>query len=148
MREQPSCQYYLLLIAAAQGPYGCFAARSLYIQNFYVFIRKCFGFAAADRLKEAVHDLQRKYDILSYTELGNDAVTLSVLRQISDTVLHGVDRTRDLNGLSLDLNIASVYLVRAENGSYALASARSEQTGKSVDLSLMYAEIERLRGTA
>ena len=148
MSQQPPGQDHFLLISAGQASHRCVLAGGLDVQLPDVFIREFFHLAPAHGTEETLHDLQGQNDVLPYAQVGDDAVPLPVLRQISDSVLHGLMGVGNPYILSPDLHLAAGNPVGAEDGPDTLAASRSQKPRKAVHFALADPEVKGLAGRA
>ena len=133
-----------MLVAAGEGFDGGVRRGGLDLQQLDVLIGKGFRLGSGEGAEEALHHLEGQDDVFPNAEFTHDTVALSVLRQVSDTLLHGVQGLAYLYFLTVHPDAAAGDVVGAKDGADTLTAPGAQQPGKAVDLALTDGKVEGL----
>ena len=82
-------------------------------------------------------------DVLTYRQISKDTIFLSVLRQISHTLFHGIQRRIDLHFLAVDLDLTCIRLVRTVNGTHQFGTSGTQKSCQAHNLTFVDSKIKR-----
>ena len=133
----PLADDHLLLVAAGELGRHLVQGRGLDPQGLHVLLAGLLDprLVQEGSVGEALHVGQDQ--VGPHVQGQHQALALAVLGQEGDLVLDGILGGADMYLLALDVDLAAVHLVGAEDGAHGLGPAGAHQAGKAGDLAGM-----------